>query len=550
VSNRLEGRFGEGRGMLHPQGINPCRVLIGLALAAATPSVGQAAVFPEATWEFRTPAQVGMDAAKLDQFAASIGGVGCVVRDGYMVKTWGSQTAKADWASASKPVLSTMLFFAIKEGKLASVDALVADWGWAMNAKDQPMTFRHLANMISGYSRSEAPGAAWAYNDYAITLYVKTIYDRVYGTGTPDAIARAPARLGALQFEDGSILSSRGGYGLSTSVRDFARIGWFWLNKGEWNGTQLLARSFFDDYMKPYVPPGLPRTCGSCLTSDYLGVGTFGGDTDQSAYGPGIYGFNWWFNAKGGIHPDSLTWPDAPLDTFQANGHFDQEIMTIIPSLRLVVSARGNWGSFQPGSAAAGMNQNLKLLAQSVLPGTPLIGLSSLAIPRSVDYTTNLPDDTFSVSNSGTGTLNFAVSTDQPWLNVAPSSGSTTGPGMPFTISYSLADQPIGTHVGVIEVRDNGSSPAASNSPQVITVTVTVHSVRPDLDADGDVDQEDFGRFQACLTDHSHPQIPPECIPANLNGDDVIDQADFVLFYGCISGPGVLADAGCDDAFP
>ena len=324
---------------------------------------GSASVnFPGASWQFKTPAEVGLDAAKLDEFANNLGGDGCIVRNGYMVRCWGNPALNKDWASAVKPILSTLLFFAVSENTLGSVDDRVGDWGWNLNAKDQPMTFRHLANMMSGYARGEAPGEAWAYNDYAISLYTKNL-ENIFGKSLDAAIKE---RLGALQFEDGSIFGSRGSYGTDASVRDFARIGWFWLNKGNWNGTQLLPESFFDNYVKPDVPNNLPRT--SSGDSDYLGVGTIGGGSDQTAFGPGIYGFNWWFNGNVGTTSD-LHWPDAPLDTYQANGHFGFEVVTIIPSLNMIVAARGGWGGFDPGSASSGMNLNLKLLADAVIGG-------------------------------------------------------------------------------------------------------------------------------------------------------------------------------------
>ncbi len=318
--------------------------------------------FPGASWEFKTPAELGLDEAKINQFVANVGGVGCIVRQGYMVKTWGDQSSKGDWASAAKPVISTMLFYAVKEALIPSVHDLIENWGWDLIAKDEPMAFYHLANMTSGYARGEAPGSAWAYNDYAIMLYAKTLFDRVYGV-TPNTAATHANRLGALQFEDGSIFSSRGGYGLSTTPRDFARIGWFWCNRGYWDGTQLLARSYFDDYMTVHVSAGLPRTTTS--GSDYLGVGTYGGGSDQTGDGPGIYGFNWWFN------PDSYTWPDVPDDAFQANGHWGGEVVTVIPSLSLVVACRGNNGSTDPGNPSSGMNQNLKLLVEACPPFNP-----------------------------------------------------------------------------------------------------------------------------------------------------------------------------------
>ena len=59
------------------------------------------------------------------------------------------------------------------------------------------MTFRHLADMTSGYGRPERPGEAFAYNDYAIQLYQLTLFDRVFQR-TPEKAAHDPRRLGAL----------------------------------------------------------------------------------------------------------------------------------------------------------------------------------------------------------------------------------------------------------------------------------------------------------------------------------------------------------------
>ncbi len=97
----------------------------------------------------------------------------------------GGPGPRSDWMSSSKPLLSTLLFFAIQEGKVPSVNAKVKSYGWDLRAKDEAMTFHHLANMISGYARPEEPGAAWAYNDYAINLYRLTLFDRSFGRTRP-----------------------------------------------------------------------------------------------------------------------------------------------------------------------------------------------------------------------------------------------------------------------------------------------------------------------------------------------------------------------------
>jgi hypothetical protein len=80
------------------------------------------AVYPGDDWTEELPKNMGLDPAILDKFANEIGGSGVIIRNGYLVKKWGSYDAKIDWASAAKPVISTMLLFALKEGKLTSVD--------------------------------------------------------------------------------------------------------------------------------------------------------------------------------------------------------------------------------------------------------------------------------------------------------------------------------------------------------------------------------------------------------------------------------------------
>ncbi len=321
--------------------------------------------YPGAVWETKTPAEVGLRSAALGSLAASIGGVGSVVRNGYMVYTWGDQTAKADWASAAKPVLHTLLAFAIQEDRLESFDERIGNWvlagtGGVLRPEDEPITFLQLMNMTSGYAVIDVPGAAWAYNDTASNLK-----NRLIGAILGEPLEpQLQSRLAPLQLEDGSLLTTRGGYGISTTTRDFARIAWFWMNRGNWRSEQLLGSPFFDEYMRAQVPGDLPPSAGPDV--DYLNAGTVGGGTDQSVYGPGIYGAAWWFNDTVGT-TGLRAWPDAPLDAFQANGHWDREVVVMIPSLNLLVAARGAWGTFVPGDPTSGMNQRLRILTQAVV---------------------------------------------------------------------------------------------------------------------------------------------------------------------------------------
>lgn len=74
--------------------------------------------------------------------------------------------------------------------------------------------------------------------------------------------------------------------------------------------------------------------------------------------------------------------------------------------------------------------------------------------------------------------------------------------------------------------------------------TVTVR-VPGDFDGDADVDQEDFGDFQLCLTAPGVPQENGPCAPARLDLDDDVDGNDFNLFSGCMSGANVTGNAAC-----
>jgi len=289
-----------------------------------------------------------------------LGGRGCIVRNGRTITAWGDQAERRDVLSSAKPVMTTLLFFAIQEKKLRGLDERIAKFGWDLAERDRTMTFAHLTSMTSGYGRPEAPGAAWAYNDFAINLYQKTLFDRLFQE-SPENVG---ARLGnALGLQDGLAFRATNRR-ISASVRDFARIAEFWLNKGKWNGRRVLPERFFKEYCRPQTPRDLPHTA-KAETNDYLKIGTYGGGSDHfTEYGAGIYGGNWWFNGTGRLHPNAITWPDAPRDTFMSIGA-GGNCAVMIPSRKLVlVAMSANWGKLEPGNADSLANQHISALVK------------------------------------------------------------------------------------------------------------------------------------------------------------------------------------------
>ena len=87
------------------------------------------------------------------------------------------------------------------------------------------------------------------------------------------------------------------------TTRDWAKFGLLYLNKGNWNGDQIIS----EDWVKYVATP-----------------------TNTSE---GIYGAQFWLNASGKM-------PDAPKDLFFAGGYQGQKVL-IIPSKDLVVVRTG-----------------------------------------------------------------------------------------------------------------------------------------------------------------------------------------------------------------
>ncbi len=306
----------------------PCIALASLLVAGTTALAG---VFPGISWETSTPESLNLDRAKLIELETLVGGAGMIVRDGSVGWSWGDVAAPQNWASASKPVLSTMLFLAAHQG-LCTTQSTMGLYFSDGSAKDRSITFHHLANMISGYSRGELPGAAYMYNDHAINLYGYALYHGVFG-GAPNTVF--PVQLSFLQFQDSPAVSDvQYGRCVGISIRDFARIGLLWLNRGTWNGVEQIGDSYFD-LVTNQVPYGLPNSTQDGPES--WDLGSFGGSDAQGGGGQGVYGYNFWVNTNN-------FWSGAPTSVYAAVGHGGHENCVVFPSLGIVAVGVGAWG--------------------------------------------------------------------------------------------------------------------------------------------------------------------------------------------------------------
>ncbi len=108
-----------------------------------------------------------------------------------------------------------------------------------------------------------------------------------------------------------------GAGGVKTTARELARFGLLSLNRGNWNGQQLLSASFVDQATTNQVPLG-----GEYRNHDFRGR----------------YGFYWWVN--GVMATGRRPWPSAPPKTYAAHGR-GCNFCFVIPVWNMVVVRMG-----------------------------------------------------------------------------------------------------------------------------------------------------------------------------------------------------------------
>jgi len=102
----------------------------------------------------------------------------------------------------------------------------------------------------------------------------------------------------------------------------------------------------------------------------------------------------------------------------------------------------------------------------------PAISLSTTSLSRTITEGSNAQSQTFTVRNTGGGTLNYSISDNSNWLSVSPSSGTSTGEQDTITVSYATSGLSAGSYSATITVTDTN----ASNSPQTISVSLAVNA--------------------------------------------------------------------------
>ncbi len=327
-------------------------------------------VFPGGDWERASPESQSVDSDRLQTavdfvHALEPGRINdlAIIRNGRMISETNSITNRRHVASVTKSFTSTVLGLLIDDGRV-TLDTLAATYVPDLAEKYPDVTLEHFATTTSGY-RAAGEEGRWLWSNTPFTpedpffappgsqfFYSQPAIEQLSNALTQ--IAGEPIRelfwrrvavpIGMSQLvwpnwlddvdpspnpPDSPKINS-GSTAMEITAEDAARFGHLFLNRGQWNGEQLISAEWVDAATRVQVPASLPRHPES---------------TDESG-GPGIYGYNWWVN---GLHPDGKRlYPGAPFRTYAAHGASGSRIF-VIPEWNMVIARQAegefNWMS-------------------------------------------------------------------------------------------------------------------------------------------------------------------------------------------------------------
>ncbi len=314
-------------------------------LATGTPWIARAAttVWPIPDWPLALPESVGLNQAKLleaQAFATKFaGGAGCVIRHGKLVHSWGVLKQRYPINSATKSWGSVVLGFALDEARLSlqsKVQSQLPNLGYKPTTNAAKgwlgdISYELLATHTAGFDKPSAyssliakPGSTYIYSDCGanwlanaltncfrqdLRLLTQTRLFQPLGLTSDDIRWRTPAA----NFKDPvyGIPATEFNGGMSANVNAMARLGYLFLNGGNWNGRQIVSSAFVATSTAPYYP----RIPISSLKQ---------------------YGLLWWNNASG--------WQaGVPRDAYWSTGKNNNHTL-VVPSLDLVAVRVGTDG--------------------------------------------------------------------------------------------------------------------------------------------------------------------------------------------------------------
>jgi fibronectin type 3 domain-containing protein len=100
----------------------------------------------------------------------------------------------------------------------------------------------------------------------------------------------------------------------------------------------------------------------------------------------------------------------------------------------------------------------------------PVLSVNTSALALTVERGQDAQPRTFTVRNTGTGSVAYTVTENLPWLSVSPASGTSAGESVTHTLNFTTAALAAGLYEGAVTV----AAPGVEGSPQTVNVTLNV----------------------------------------------------------------------------
>lgn len=252
--------------------------------------------------------------------------------------------------SVSKTFTATAIGFAVQENRLSVQDKVISFFPDLVPREISnylaELTIEHLLTMTSGHAQEPSrqafggiepgswerafleapleykPGTYFVYNSLG-TYMLSSIIQRVTGEKLIDYLYPRlfrPLGIVCAEWQSTPYDVNTGGWGLYIKTEDMAKMGQFILQKGNWQGKQLLSEKWFEDASSAKVA-SLPAG----VTPEQL--------TEQNRNGDWVQGYGY------------QMWRCRP-DTFRADGANGQFII-MIPDKDAVIVTTAHIGDMQ-----------------------------------------------------------------------------------------------------------------------------------------------------------------------------------------------------------
>ncbi len=255
--------------------------------------ITQKAPFPTNEWSRAYPEELGVSSEMLDKADKRIKRdypnieSMLVIKEGYLIyeKYYNSNHERkiSDTYSVTKSFISALTGIAIEKGYISNIDDKVSEYipeyfTMLEDQRKKDITIKQALTMTGGLESidsnytsffisedwlesalakpmTHSPGEAFVYNT-GLTQLLSSVISRTTGMSVMDfAKENLFEKIGmnVTYWQSDKSGNNGGGSGLCLNSQDMARFGYLYLNKGMWDGEQVIPSSWIEDSVKSQI---------------------------------------------------------------------------------------------------------------------------------------------------------------------------------------------------------------------------------------------------------------------------------------------------------